>query len=95
MYKHITEKQRQAAQDLWQQFNAKLVDLHMKLYYDCYNGTFFVTDSSLVLATDFSSHGLNREDLERVVNEGSFEPSGTNPLWFIDYANYTLQDSEV
>lgn len=95
MYKHITEKQRQAAQDLWQQFNAKLTDLHMKLYYDCYNGTFFVTDSSLVPAMDSSSHGLNREDLERVVDEGCFEPSGTNPPWFIDYTNYTLKDSEV
>jgi len=88
MYKHITERQRQRAQDLWQQFNAKLTDLHMKLYYDCYNGTFFVTDSSLVPAM---GPGLNREDLERVVDEGCFEPSDTNPPWFIDYTNYTLK----
>lgn len=95
MYKHITEKQRQMAQDLWQQFNTKLVDLHMKLYYDCYKGTFFVTDSRLVPAMDSSDHGLNREDLERVVDEGCFEPSGTNPPWFVDYTNYTLKESEV
>lgn len=95
MYKHITEKQRQAAQALWQQFNTGLADLHMKLYYDCYKGTFFVTDNSLVPAVDSSSHGLNREDLERVVDEGSFDPGDTNPPWFIDYTNYTLQDSEV
>lgn len=91
MYKHITEEQRQAAQDLWRQFNAGLTDLHMKLYYDCYQGTFFVTDSSLVPAMDFPSHGLNREDLERVVDEGCFEPSDINPPWFIDYTNYTLK----
>lgn len=78
MYKHITEKQRQAAQDLWQQFNTRLADLHMKLYYDCYNGTFFVTffvtDNSLVPVMDSSSQ---------------------NPLWFVDYTDYTLQNSEV
>ena len=95
MYKHIAEKQRQTAQDLWQQFNAKLTDLHMKLYYDCYKGTFFVTDSSLIPAMDSFSQGLNREDLERVVDEGSFDPGPTNPPWFIDYTNYTLQESEV
>lgn len=90
MYKHITEKRRQAAQDLWRQFNAKLVDLHMKLYYDYYRGTFFVTDSSLVPAMA-SDNGLNREELERVVDEGSFELSGTNPPWFVDRADYTLK----
>lgn len=94
MYKHITERRRQRAQELWQQFNAKLVDLNMQLYYDLYRGTFFVTDRNLVPAMD-SNNGLNREELERVVDEGRFEPSGTNPPWFIDYTNYTLQDSEV
>lgn len=94
MYKHITEEQRQRAQDLWQQFNAKLTDLHMKLYYDYYKGTFFVTDSSLVPATA-SDNGLNREDLGRVVDEGCFERSSINPPWYIDYTGYTLKDSEV
>lgn len=90
MYKHITEEQRQAAQDLWRQFNAGLTDLHMKLYYDCYRGMFFVTDCNLVPAMAYDN-GLNREELERVVDEGSFEPSGINPPWFIDYTNYTLK----
>lgn len=95
MYKHITEKQRQRAQDLWRQFNARLRDLHMKLYYDYNQGTFFVTDSGLVPAMGIDGPGLNREELKCVVNEGGFEQSDTNPPWVIDYTDYTLKDSEA
>ena len=41
-FKHITEDQRLLATDLWNEFNAKLDQNGMSLFYDHYHGSFFV-----------------------------------------------------
>jgi len=85
IFKHVTEEQRKAAVSLWNDFNAALADLGMKLMYDYDGGGFFVVSSELgaTESTDDAAN-LTADELEQVVKEGGFrwDEAVNNPPWF-------------
>jgi hypothetical protein len=97
-YKHITEEQRKLAEKLWRDFNAKLKENGMDLFYDCEMGRFYVASDELGpgyikngTETGETAADLDRDELEKVVAEGEFTGVPNNPPWFSDGTGYTLR----
>ena len=97
-YRHITEEQRKTAENLWCDFNAKLKENGMDLFYDYEMGRFYVASSEL--EAGYIKYGtgrgqteadLDRDELEKVVAEGEFADVPNNPPWFSDGTSYTLR----
>ena len=96
-YRHITEEQRKTAENLWCDFNAKLKENGMDLFYDYNMGCFYVASSELEPGYMADSGkgkteaDLDRDELENVVTEGEFTDVPNNPPWFSDGTSYTLR----
>lgn len=90
-FHHITEEERKAAQDLWNKFNADLLEKGMKLYYDYDGGGFYVAAFELKPGHSKDAGALNEDELKKVVYEGGFDDKAVNnPPWFTDSSGYTL-----
>jgi hypothetical protein len=96
-YRHITEEQRKTAENLWRDFNAKLKENGMDLFYDYDMGCFYVASSELEpgYMTDTgkgkTDADLDRDELRKVINEGGFADVPNNPPWFSDGTCYSLR----
>lgn len=90
-FKHITEDQRLLAIDLWNEFNAKLDKNGMSLFYDQYNGSFFVASNKLAGVCANKPGALTDNELGDVIYEGGFGADAVNnPPWFTTPGEYTL-----
>lgn len=93
-YRHITEEQRKTAENLWRDFNAKLKENGMDLFYDYDMGCFYVASSELepgYIEMGETAAVLDRDELEKVIAEGEFTDVPNNPPWFSDGTGYTLR----
>jgi hypothetical protein len=97
-YRHITEEQRTLVENLWREFNAKLNENGMDLFYDYYYGRFYVASSELEAGyirrgteKGETTADLDRDELEKVVAEGELRGVPNNPPWFSDGTSYTLR----
>lgn len=94
-FKHITEDPRLLASDLWNEFNAKLDQNGMSLFYDHYNGSFFVASNELAGVCANKPGALTDDELEEVICEGGFGTDAVNnPPWFTTPGEYTLAPVE-
>lgn len=90
-FKHVTEAERKAAQDLWNKFNDDLAGKGLRLMYDYTGGGFFVCSSELVGEYKGSAAGLSNDELDAVIREGGFDQGAkNNPPWFVDGSDYIL-----
>lgn len=88
-FHHVTEEERQWAQDRWNAFNKELTERGLRLVYDYASGGLFVCD--FVLEGVMSPEGLPDEELKAVIEEGGFDSKAlNNPPWFTNAGEYSL-----
>lgn len=95
-FTHITEEQRKVAVDLWNEFNAKLAENGIALFYDYSSGGFFVASSRFSGCPSDKPGALDGGELEQVIYEGGFGGDAVNnPPWFTSTVEYSLAETEA